>query len=291
MATKAIVDAAMKGDIYPQQSSFTPNTSIAMPYVGQQQFVVFKLVRKVRRMTIDGICHYVINPKTGNPETIRLINGAGSIWSSDLTELLKDKAYISKNRIGLQFLDGVCRIGVHEKTKLEFARMNANNVGKVRNGAGKFDYYEYDAAEEQKMANEETVNRLNLLTTIATMEEEKMVRLALYMNIKTTDDIGIPRNPQGYRTELMLMADKRPKDVLKYMNSKEVDVSYMIRKGLIEGKIDLGGATGNVTWAAGGGFIGKIPKSRQALEYLTELAMTNSNEGIRFKEQLEKMIT
>jgi hypothetical protein len=44
-------------------------------------------------------------------------------------------------------------------------------------------------------------------------------------------------------------------------------------------------------WAGNGGFIGKIPQHRKPLEYLTELAMTNSQEGKQFKEQLESIIT
>jgi len=46
-----------------------------------------------------------------------------------------------------------------------------------------------------------------------------------------------------------------------------------------------------VIWAGGGGHIGKIPAGRKPVEYLTELAMTNSNEGKQFKQQLETLGT
>jgi len=39
-------------------------------------------------------------------------------------------------------------------------------------------------------------------------------------------------------------------------------------------------------WAGGKGFIAKIPVGRKPYEYLTELAMTNSDEGRAFKEGL-----
>ena len=39
--------------------------------VAPQQYVVFKLVNdKMNKFTLDGISHDVINPKTGEPETM-----------------------------------------------------------------------------------------------------------------------------------------------------------------------------------------------------------------------------
>lgn len=257
------------------------------------KYVVFKLVKKkVRRLTLDGICHDVPNPNNNNkPETIRLIRGASSIWSTELTEMLKDKEYVNKNRVGLHFEDGICRIGTHELVKLDFARHNKNNVGKNRHGSGKYDFYEYDAAEEQKMRHEKQMSRINLIQVISTMDEKKMVKLALFLGIKPYDDeVGLPKTPDGYRTELLIKADTQPEIVNRYMNAKEVEVSYLVRKGITDAKIDLGGQTGNVMWAGNGGHIGKIPIGRKPLEYLTELAMTNSNEGKLFKEQLESMV-
>lgn len=258
-----------------------------------QKYFVFRLVKKkVRRLTLDGICHEVLNPNTKRLETIRLIRGASSIWTSELTELLKDKDYVGKNRIGLHFEDGICRIGSHEVVKLEYARMNRNNVGKVRNGSGKYDYYEYDAAEEQKMRHEKQMNRINLIQTISGMDEKKMIKLALFLGVKPYDEeVGLPKTPDGYRTELLIKADTQSDIVSRYLNAKEVEVSYLVRKGITDAKIDLGGQTGNVIWSGNGGYIGKIPSGRKPLEYLTELAMTNSNEGKQFKEQLEQMIT
>ena len=278
------------------ESSFTDYGSgnePAQPETVEQKYVVFRLVKKkVRRLTLDGICHEVMNPKTNIPETIRLIRGASSIWTTELTELLKDKDYVSKNRMGLHFEDGICRVGIHELTKLEFARRNKNNVGKMRNGSGKYDYYEYDAAEEQKMRHEKQMSRINLIQSISSMEEGKMVKLALFLGVKPYDEeVGLPKTPNGYRTELLIKADTQPEIVSRYLNAKEVEVAYLVRKAITDAKIDLGGQTGNVMWAGSGGHIAKIPSHRKPLEYLTELAMTNSQDGKQFKEQLESMIT
>lgn len=263
------------------------------PETAEQKYIVFRLVKKkVRRLTLDGICHEVKNPNTGKFETIRLIRGASSIWTSELTELLKDKDYVNKNRVGLHFEDGICRVGVHEVNKVEFARLNKHNVGKMRNGSGKFDFYEYDAAEEQKMRHDKQISRINLIQSISTMEEKKMIKLALFLAVKPYDEeVGLPKTPDGYRTELLIKADTKPEIVKRYLDAKEVEVAYLVRKGITDAKIDLGGQSGNVIWAGGGGHIAKIPSHRKPLEYLTELAMTNSQEGKQFKEQLESMIT
>ncbi len=291
------VQESMKGDAPEQQTSsldfdfiHTEDTPIKAPV---QQYVVFRLVKKkVKRLTLDGICHNVMNPKTNIPETIRLIRGAPSIWTSELTEFLKDKEYCSKNRIGMQFLDGICRIASDELNRLEYGRYHKSNVGKNRNDSGKFDFYEYDAAEEQKMRHEKQMSRINTIQAISAMDEKKMVKLALFLGIKPYDEeVGLPKTPDGYRGELLIKADTQPEIVNKYLNAKEVEVAYLIRKAITDAKIDLGGQGGSVIWAAGGGHIGRIPQNRKPMEYLTELAMTNSQEGKQFKEQLEQMIT
>lgn len=292
------VQASMNGDakeapVRIEESSFFNEIVTATPTLTERRYVVFRLVKKnVKRLTLDGICHNVINPKTGRPETIRLIQGASSIWTSELTELLKDKEYVSKNRIGLQFRDGICRVPTENVTMLEFARLNKNNVGKNRIGSGKFDYYEYDAQEEQKMRYEKQINRIKTIQRISEMDEKSMTKLALFLGIKPYDDeVGLPRTAEGYRTELLIKADTQTELVNRYMGSQEVEVSYLVRKAIMDAKIDLGGQSGNVMWAGSSGFICKIPQGRKPLEYLTEFAMTNSDDGRQFKQQLETIVT
>lgn len=291
------VKMAMEGDNNPREAvqqevfSHTPSgAGIEGGYTGERTFVIFKLVnKKQRRLNIDGICHEVINPKTERPETIRLIRGASSIWTSELKELLADKEYINRNRESLKFSDGICRVGVHEIIKLEFARKNKHNVGRQRRGSGKYDYYEYDAAEEAQIRYEKEMNKVNAIIEVNGLPEEKMKKLALFFDIKPYDELGMPKNPQGMRTELLMRASTQPDLVMRYINSTEIDVSYSVRKAIVEAKIDLNGQAGNAVWAGSKGFIAKIPSGRKPLEYLTEFAMTNSNEGKQFREQLEQM--
>ena len=260
--------------------------------IPQRQYVVFRLVRKKqRRLWLDGICDNCYNPKTKETERAYLIRGTKSIWQSDLTDLIKDmdkpNSYISKNRIGLLFKDGICRIPITEKNQLEFARVNTNNVGKNRNGAGKYSFYEYDAQSEQALRLEKQMHRIKMITKANEMPEDKVKKVAVFMGISLVDELGYPKTPDGIRSELMIKADLQPEAFERLVDSKEVEVSWMVRKAILDAKIDLTAQQGTALWAGGKGFIGKVPSNRKAYEYLTELAMTNSDEGRQFLEQLK----
>jgi hypothetical protein len=276
-------------------SSFTPNAglaNVAPATEGQRMYVIFRLVKKKRGRTyVDGICDNVPNPKSGKRERIWLLNGADSIWQSELTELLKDKDYVSRNRRSLIFEDGICRVPINDERALEFARATVKNVGKNRTGSGKFDFYEYDALEEQASRLKKQMTKIEVILKVKDMPADKMKKLASFLGIMPYDELGQLKGEEGIRTELLLKADAMPETVDKYFDSKEVEISYLVKKGIVEAKIDLTGQTGNALWAGGKGFICKIPANRKAHEYLTELAMTNSDEGRSFKTQLEQIVT
>lgn len=262
----------------------------------KQGYVIFRLVKKKqRRLRIDGICDNCFNAKTGETERAYLVRGAKSIWQSDLTDLIKDidkpNSYMSKNRLSLLFEDGICRIPITEKNQIEYARVNIHNVGKNRSGAGKFDYYEYDANEEQKFRLEKQMQRINLITKISTMAEDKMKKIAAFVGVSFVDELGYPKGMDGVRSELMVKSDTQPELIERYIDSKEVEISWMVRKAILDAKIDLTAQAGTALWAGGKGFIARIPSTRKAYEYLTEFAMTNSDEGRTFKEQLEQIVT
>lgn len=260
----------------------------------KQQYVIFRLVKKKqRRLRIDGICDNCTNPKTKEVERTYLIRGAKSIWQSDLTDLIKDmdkpNSYINRNRMSPLFEDGVCRVPVTDTKQLEFLRVNSHNVGKNRTGAGKYDFYEYDAHEEQKFRYEKQMQRINLINKIGTLPKEKMQKVAVFAGVSMVDELGMPKGEEGMRAELMIKADTQPELIEKMIDSKEVEISWLVKKAIIEAKIDLTAQNGSAIWAGGGGHIARIPSTRKAYEYLTELAMTNSDEGRQFKEQLEKI--
>lgn len=259
---------------------------------GERAYVVFKLVKKRKgRVYVDGICDNVMNPKTKRRERIYLLQGADSIWQSALTELLKDKDYVKNNRRSLFFEDGVMRIRTIDDTALEFARLNTKNVGKQRSGSGKWDFYEYDAAEEQKAALARENKEIEMMLLAKQMEPTKMKKLAAFFGVRFVDDIGMPIGDDGVRTELIRIARRDPFKFEKYIDSSEVEVSWLVKRAILDAKIDLTGQAGNALWADGKGFICKVPADRRPYEYLTELAMTNSDEGRKFKEQLQSVAT
>lgn len=275
-----------------QESSFSFPTDLnETPTQGELRYVVFRLVKKKqRRVRIDGICDGVKNPKTGRTERIYLLRGAHSIWQNELWDLLKDKEYYSKNRLSLLFEDGVCRVPVEDERMLEYARANRHNVGKNRTGSGKYDYYEYDPAEEQKSRMEAQTKRINTIISVKDMEVGKMKKLASFLGISFVDELGMPKTDEGVRSELMIKADTQWAIVNKYIDSEEVEVAYMVKRAIIDAKIDLLGQSGNAIWADGSGFIAKIPSNKKHYEYLTELAMTNSEQGKAFREKLQSIV-
>lgn len=277
-------------------SNFSSSIIPEVPAVPQQEYVIFRLVnKKQRRLWIDGICDGCYNAKTKEYERTYLIRGAKSIWQSDLVDLIKDldkpNSYINKNRLGLLFEDGICRVAVKDERRLEYARVNTKNVGKNRSGAGKYDYYEYDPAEEQKSKLEKQMNRIKLITKVNEMSNDKIKKLAAFLQIPLVDEMGYPKTEDGVKAELLVKADTQPQIVEKYMDSREVEVQWLVRKAIIDAKIDLQAQGGNAIWAGGKGFIAKIPSVRKPYEYLTELAMTNSDEGRQFLEQLKQVVT
>lgn len=122
------------------------------------------------------------------------------------------------------------------------------------------------------------------------MPADKMKKLANFMGVAFNDDLGQYKGDDVIRRELIIRAKRDPKNFEKYIDSKEVEVAYLVKKAIIDAKIDLTAQGGNALWAGNGGFIAKIPMTRKPNEYLTELAMTNSEEGRNFMEQLEKII-
>lgn len=257
--------------------------------------VLFKLVKKRRgRFYLDNCCDNVPNKKNGDsPERIWLLNGVRSIWDSELEYILKDKARYERARRGrdIIFQEGVCRVRSSDTLMLEFLRNNTHNVGKNRKGSGKFDFYEYDPQQEQKDRHQKQLIKIEMIGKAKDMPVEKVKKLVSFFGISFVDELGMPKSDDGLRTELMLFADSNPSEFQKHIDSNEVEVAYLVKRAIIEAKIDLQGGNGNAIWSGGKGFIAKIPSTRKPYEYLTELALTNSEDGRNFRQQLEQIIT
>lgn len=277
-------DLVIPTDISPEEKRVTTEYN-----------VLFKLVKKKRgRLWMDNCCDNVPNPKNKDiPERIWLLNGAHSIWDSELENILKDKARYERARRGrdIVFVEGVLRVRSTDTLMLEFMRANIHNVGKRRSGSGKYDYYEYDPEQEQKDRHQKQLMKIEMVLKVKDMEDDKVKKLASFLGVSFVDELGMPKSPSGIRTELMIKADTDPVTFQKHVDSKEVEVAYLVKRAIIDAKIDLQGGNGNAIWSGGKGFIAKIPTNRKSYEYLTELALTNSDEGRQFKQQLEQIVT
>ena len=87
------------------------------------------------------------------------------------------------------------------------------------------------------------------------------------------------------------MSNKKAKAGKISYEQKMSVIASKIRRGdqaIISAKIDIGSQPGRAFWSNGGGLIGIIAPNRQALDYLTELALTNTEEGRTFQKQLKE---
>lgn len=260
--------------------------------------VIFKLVKKKRgRLHLDNFSDPVPNPENNNvPERMCLLAGATDVWESKCENILKDKERYNRARRGMDiiFLDGVCRVRSSDTLRLKFLRLHPKNVGDRKTGSVSSDFYEYSPAREQEDRLKKQMMKTQMVIKANEMdcsENGYGRKIAVFLGIKMADEeLGIPKEPNAIKTELVLRADSDPVTFQKYVDSREVEVQWMVRKAIGDVKIDLGGASGNVTWSNGKGFIAKIPSTRKPLEYLTELALTNSDEGRQFLEQLKTVI-
>jgi hypothetical protein len=257
----------------------------------ETHWIIYKLVntKKKGRVYIDGIDD-VINPQTKKMERIWLLTGANSIWGSDLVETLKDKDYVRNNRRSLQFEGGVLRVPDWDTLTLDFIK-NCRHLldNPSRRGGSKNEFFEYNPAKQQQVALDKEMLEMDMAIEASKMEIGKARKLANFFGIIFYDELGQPKTDDGIRRELMLFAKREPKKFQQNLNSKEVEVAYLVKKAILDAKIDLGGGNGNVSWA-NGGMIGKIPASRKPQEYLVELAMTNSDEGRVFLDQLNNVV-
>ena len=227
------------------------------------------------------------NPKTKQVERIRLLTGVPTIWQSEQKDLTPE--YIRQNMRSIEFPRGVKirRVAAHDTTMLEFMRLCNSNIGnKKRVKSSRFEFYEYDSAAAEREAFEKEELEFKMEKLAREAEPKAMRRHAAFLGIRLINDLGEPKTDDGVRREYARYAKNNPAYFEQTINSKEIDISWMVRKALSETMIDVGKEQGKAFWAKNGGMICAMPQGVNAQEYLTELALTNSEDGLRFKEQL-----
>jgi hypothetical protein len=255
------------------------------------RYHIFKLLTNTRKggVHVPGIDD-VINPATGKMERIRLLSGVDTIWVKEQKDITPE--YVRNNMRSLSFVRGtkILRIPEWDTTALEFARITRHNVGSSSNKTGShFEFYEYDPAREQEEMFKREAMELEMAILAKEMPAEKMRKHAAFLGIRLIDDLGLPKTDDGLRREYMIYAKRNPDYFQKTKDSKEIDIMWMIKRGILDSKIEIGREPGKIYWSNGGGLIGVMSKQDTPEKYLLNLALTNTQEGEAFRDQLKKI--
>ena len=255
------------------------------------KYHIFKLVSNTRKggVHVPGIDD-VINPNTGKMERIRLLTGVDTIWLKEQKDITPD--YAKMNQRNLSFVRGtkILRIPDYDHTALEFARLTRHNIGSPANKTGShFEFYEYNPEREQQELLRKEELEIKMAILAQGMAAEKMKKHAAFLGIRLIDDLGLPKSEEGLRREYMIYAKRNPEYFEKTVESKEIEVAWLVKKAILDSKLEIGREAGKVYWANGGGFITAIPKNENIESYLVNLALTNTEEGREFKDRLTKV--
>lgn len=269
------------------------NHAVADGTSTETKFVIFKLIdTKKKGGTYIPNIDDVVNPVTKRVERIRLLSGVDSIWVKDQKDISVD--YVRQNSRSLEFPRGAkcLRIPDWDATALEFARVCRHNVGSPNRKSGsKFEFFEYNPAKQAKEALDRELLELDMAIIVKELPLDMMKKYVSFVKITVNDELGELKTDDLLRKELMLYAKRNPilfNDIVS-SKSKEVEISYLVKKAILGAQIDIGSQPGRAFWAKGGGLIGVIPATRKPLEYLTELALTNTEEGRNFQQQLNTL--
>lgn len=251
--------------------------------------VIFKLVnsRKNGRVWVDGMAD-IYDPVQGKLRRARLLTGVDTIWMDEqLKQGITDK-YADRNRRSLCFEDRNCILKDHDKTAIQFARMSNHFIeNKDRKSGSKHEFYEWNPARQEAAAYEKEILEQESMELAMSQPFDKVKKHAAFLGVSLVDELGEPRTEKGVRVLYIREARRNPDRFKKSLGSKEVEVSYLIKRNILDNKIDLGGNTGNIRWA-NGGHICKLPQGRNAVEFLIEMALLPNDEGKQFLEQLQK---
>ena len=264
-------------------------------YPKDKDWHVFKLVDSnkkggVRLPQIDD----VMNPKTKRVERIRLLSGVDTIWMKEQKDLPKD--YEKSNWIELRFFRNqkMLRVSKNNPVVLEYLRTTNNNIGnpyRIVEKGSRHQFFEYDSSMAEKEAFEIEEFELEMALAAKGAKEADMKKHAAFLGIRLISDIGEPKSADGIRREYVMYSKRNPEYFKKTLKTEELEISWLVRKAISEALIDVGREPGKVFWANGGGVIGAMSQTENAQSYLTNLALTNTEEGRAFKEQLKKIAT
>ena len=298
MASLKDVQFSMNGEPQDKKSSLNRKVAGVVDYkdgkkMPEKNIYVFKLVDNAKKggVYIPNIDD-VWNPETQQVERARLLSGVQSIWMKDQEKLTAD--YVKMNGRSIAFPRGhkMIQVAAHDKTMLQFLRLCNSNIGNPHRVklSNKFEFYEYDPAIADKENLSRELFEIEQVNVARQEKFENMKKHAAFLGIRLRDDDGFEKTEEGLRADYMIYAKRNPQYFKDTLGTKQVETSWLIKKGIQDSKIEVGREPGKVYWANGGGFICAVPQSMNVEQYLLELALTPNEDGIKFKEQLQRLV-
>ena len=253
-------------------------------------FKIFKLsdTKKNGRYHMEGIDD-VWNEKKGRMERIRLLRGYPSIWVEDQKGL--EKSFVEQNRRSLIFNRRVLRIADYDVEALEFLSLcNANLDNPNKKGTRKITFFQWNPQRTAELERAKRVAKVEAIKYASLASEDEMRKHCNFLGITFTDELGMPKSMDALRNDYELYAEAQPNKFMQSAGSKEVEIAFIVKKALIDNKIDTTTKRGSAYWSNNGGFICKIPADKKPQNYLVEFAMFPQDEGKAFLEQLMKLM-
>jgi hypothetical protein len=264
------------------QESLSSNTATT--------FKIFKLsdTKKNGRYHMEGIDD-VWNEKKSRMERIRLLRGYPSIWVEDQKGL--EKSFVEQNRRSLIFDRRVLRIADYDVEALEFLNLcNANLDNPNKKGTRKITFFQWNPQRTAELERAKRVAKVEAIKYASLASDEEMRKHCNFLGITFTDELGMPKSMDALRNDYELYAEAQPNKFMQSAGSKEVEIAFIVKKALIDNKIDTTTKRGSAYWSNNGGYICKIPSDKKPQNYLVEFAMFPQDESKAFLEQLKKLV-
>ena len=253
-------------------------------------YKIFKLsdTKKNGKYHMEGIDD-VWNEKKGRMERIRLLRGYPSIWVEDQKGL--EKSFVEQNRRSLIFDRRVLRVAEYDVEALEFLSLcNANLDNQNRKGTRKVTFFQWNPQRTAELERAKRVAKVEAIKYASLASDEEMRKHCNYLGISFVDELGMPKSLEALRNDYELYAEAQPNKFMQSAGSKEVEIAFIVKKALIDNKIDTTTKKGSAYWSGDGGFICKIPSDKKPQNYLVEFAMYPQDESKAFLEQLKKLV-
>jgi hypothetical protein len=262
-----------------------------MPDIPEAKFHIFKLTDDKRKggYNLGSICDVLWKDKEGNQKIrrMRLLRGHPSFWVDEQKELTPE--FIKTNHITTRFERGTARIPDAEKLQYEFLRYHGANIhAGTTYQTHKTTFYEWDSAAIAKKESELRGKRREALKIAAAQPLEQMRKHCLFLGITFLDEFGEAKSPEALRNDYEDYADLNPEIFIESNGSKEMEITYLVKKAIKEGFIEVG-RTPNSVHFTNGGLICKVPPNTKPVKALVDMALYNNEESKVFLEQLQAL--